>query len=102
MAKSAETALQKLTFEQAFEELETIVESLETERQPLENLTKIYLRGMQLLRRCQELLDSARQRIEEVRVPELNGSLDASDPTKPSPQPSTPSEDDSDDEIRLF
>jgi len=54
------------TFEEALEHLETIVEDLEGGRMPLEELVTNYGKGTQLLKRCQESLAEARQRVESI------------------------------------
>jgi len=65
MAKS-EPQLADMTYEQAFKELEGIIESLETEQKPLEESLKIYERGQLLLQYCTALLDQADLRIRQV------------------------------------
>ncbi|HPS41600.1 MAG TPA: exodeoxyribonuclease VII small subunit [Anaerolineaceae bacterium] len=65
MAKT-EPQLADMTYEQAFKELEGIIESLETEQKPLEESLKIYERGQLLLQYCTALLDQADLRIRQV------------------------------------
>lgn len=65
MAKT-EPQLADMTYEQAFKELEGIIESLETEQKPLEESLKIYERGQLLLQYCNALLDQADLRIRQV------------------------------------
>ena len=65
MAKT-EPQLADLTYEQAFKELEGIIEALETEQKPLEESLKIYERGQLLLQYCNALLDQADLRIRQV------------------------------------
>ena len=50
-------------FEDALEELETIVERMENGEPSLEQSLKLFERGMALTRRCQKALDDAEQRI---------------------------------------
>ncbi len=50
-------------FEDALEELETIVERMEDGEPSLEESLKIFERGMDLTRTCQKALDDAEQRI---------------------------------------
>ena len=50
-------------FEDALEELETIVERMEDDEPSLEESLKIFERGMNLTRTCQKALDDAEQRI---------------------------------------
>ena len=68
MAKSppAGTPESTQTSEDAMSELEAIVHVLEDSRLPLDQLVVNYERGSQLLRVCQQRLDSAQQRIEII------------------------------------
>lgn len=59
--------LDQLTFEQAFEELNTIVQQLESGELALEESVTLYQRGRALSAHCQSLLDRA-----ELRVNQLN------------------------------
>ena len=69
MAKtSAPKLVEKLTYEEAFTELENIVNALEGEQNPLEEAMTLYERGQALAQRCSDLLDGA-----EVKVRELSG-----------------------------
>ena len=52
MAETGNTDIKKLTFEQAIDQLETIVKRLEEGKVPLEESVAIYERGEQLKRRC--------------------------------------------------
>jgi exodeoxyribonuclease VII small subunit len=54
------------TFETAMERLEHIVEQMESENLPLEDLLKRYEEGIQLVKVCEEKLKSAEQRIEII------------------------------------
>ena len=51
------------TFEQALQEFETLVESMERDELTLEESLKKYERGMELSRVCQLALEEAEQRI---------------------------------------
>lgn len=65
----ADTAdIKKLTFEQAIDELETIVKRLEDGKVPLEESVSIYERGEALKRRCEELLRQAEARVEKITL----------------------------------
>lgn len=55
-----------LTFEQAFEELETIVGKLEAGELTLEESVALYERGQTLARLCGDLLDNAELRIQQL------------------------------------
>ena len=50
-------------FEEALEELESIVERMEDGEPSLEESLKLFERGMALTRQCQKALDDAEQRI---------------------------------------
>lgn len=56
-----------LSYEQAFAELETIVQTLETGQLPLEQALKMYERGQKLAQFCTGLLDQA-----ELKIKQLN------------------------------
>jgi exodeoxyribonuclease VII small subunit len=62
------TDVQKLSFERAIEELETIVKRLEEGKVPLEESVAIYERGELLKRRCEELLRQAEARVEKITL----------------------------------
>jgi exodeoxyribonuclease VII small subunit len=94
------------SFEEALAGLESIVEAMEHEQLPLEDLVAHYEKGSALLDRCESILQSARGRIELIT---LRNKAEPGSPTGTgdSPDHSLPSgaldEDDSDDDdIRLF
>lgn len=55
-----------VSFEDAMGELEDIVQALESEPLPLDDLVGKYERGMSLLRQCRRQIDSAQLRIEQI------------------------------------
>lgn len=59
-------AVQKLSFEDAMNELEQLVEQIESGEIGLEEAIKRYERGIALIQRCRTVLDSAEQRIAEL------------------------------------
>ncbi|OHC71294.1 MAG: exodeoxyribonuclease VII small subunit [Rhodocyclales bacterium GWA2_65_20] len=59
------------SFEAALQELEHIVQAMESGEAPLEESLASYERGMALLQQCQEALGSAEQKIRMLE----NGSL---------------------------
>lgn len=59
----------QLSYEAAFNELQSIIEALEGDHSSLDEATSLYERGQALVKRCQELLDKA-----ELRVRQLSGS----------------------------
>jgi len=91
------------SFEDALTGLESIVEAMEHENLPLEELVSQYERGSTLLKRCESILDSARERIELITL--RNDSTES--PTKTGNQAGAPSQSESadasdNDDIRLF
>jgi exodeoxyribonuclease VII small subunit len=58
----------RLSFERAIEELETIVKRLEEGKVPLEESVAIYERGEVLKRRCEYLLRQAEARVEKIAL----------------------------------
>jgi exodeoxyribonuclease VII small subunit len=93
-------------FEDALAGLESIVEAMEHEQLPLEDLVAYYEKGSALLDRCESILQSARGRIElitlrnknEVEPESRTGATLASTPLSGAPEDS----DDDNDDIRLF
>lgn len=65
--------LDQLSYEQAFDELQTVIAQLEAGDKALEETLALYERGQALYQRCTTLLDQA-----EIKVQQLNqdGSLD--------------------------
>ena len=55
------------SFEQALQELQTIVNALETGNVSLDDSLGLYERGVELVRLCSKCLDEAQQRISVVR-----------------------------------
>jgi exodeoxyribonuclease VII small subunit len=55
-----------LTYEQAFEELESVVERLQAAELPLEEALVLFERGQALASRCQELLDQAELKLRQL------------------------------------
>ncbi|MES2983388.1 MAG: exodeoxyribonuclease VII small subunit [Verrucomicrobiota bacterium] len=88
-----------LSFEDALASIEEIVDSMEGEQLPLEDLVTQYEKGSVLLKHCESVLSSARKRIELITL------ANREENSQPSP-PSTSSENDevSDEsnDIRLF
>lgn len=62
----ADTDVKKLSFENAIEELESIVKRLEDGKVPLEESVAIYERGEALKRRCEDLLRTAEARVDKI------------------------------------
>jgi exodeoxyribonuclease VII small subunit len=68
MAKSENTPIDAMSYEQAYAELEMIVNALESGNQPLEDALSLFERGQKLTRHCADLLAKA-----ELKVQELSG-----------------------------
>jgi len=60
--------VEELNYEEAFAELETIVNVLEGEQNPLDEAMSLFERGQALVKRCGALLDGA-----ELKVRQLSG-----------------------------
>lgn len=86
------------SFEDALNELEAIVQAMEEEQLPLEELVSRYEKGMQLLNRCQTVLGSARARLETIS----KQSATANPLTGDDSEDTDISDDENDDDIRLF
>lgn len=91
---------ESLSFEQAISELESIVEQMENEQLPLNELIDQYEKGVRLFSACDQLLGQARERLELItlKAREQRGSTPVQ-----SPHPQAPGDGESDDDdIRLF
>jgi exodeoxyribonuclease VII small subunit len=76
--------VEALKFEQAIEQLEQLIEQIESGELGLEESLTQYERGMALIDRCRQVLSSAEQRIAELTVTpqgglEAVGEAEASD-----------------------
>jgi exodeoxyribonuclease VII small subunit len=95
-----------LSFEEALGELEALVERMEEDQLPLEELVADYERGHKLQLRCEALLNAAKQRLEMITLrAAAEIPLDSrAEPTDSSGLRASEDADDepSDDEIRLF
>ena len=95
------------SFEEAFANLEAIVEAMESDKLPLEDLVKHYEKGTECLNRCEAILNVARDRIKLITLRNQGEiSLEAGAAATEAPQPPAPSgqpgDSDDDDDIRLF
>ncbi len=61
--------LEKVTFEDALQELESIVASLERGEVSLDDAIVAFERGTQLKSHCQARLEEARMKVEKIKVP---------------------------------
>lgn len=75
MAEDEPTA-NETTFEDAIEQLEALVDSMESGDVPLTDLVQKFEQGTQLLRHCQQKLGEAEQRVEILRKNEEGLALE--------------------------
>jgi len=88
------------SFEQAVAELEAIVEQMESEQLPLNELIDQYEKGVRLFSACNKLLGEARERLELIT---LKAREQTDSTTAQSARSSTTGEGESEeDDIRLF
>ena len=66
MAKSEIKPIDKLTYEQAFAELEAVVSALETGEQSLDEAMALFERGQALTKHCAGLLDKAELKVQAL------------------------------------
>jgi exodeoxyribonuclease VII small subunit len=66
---SSPKTVDQLSYEAAFEELQSVIAALEGEQRSLDEATSLFERGQALVKRCGELLDQA-----ELKVRQLSGS----------------------------
>ena len=88
------------SFEDALAALEAIVESMEHEQLPLEELVASYEKGSALLDHCEAILKTARGRIELITL--RNHSDSPLDAQPSASSPATAEAPNDDDDIRLF
>jgi len=67
-AKGENSDIVSMSFEQALEQLEDIVDNLERGDVPLEQSIRIYERGEALKKHCEKLLKSAENKVEKIRL----------------------------------
>lgn len=65
---------EEMTFEQAVEALEAIIEQIEQGEIGLEQSVTAYQRGIALIKRCRAVLGRAEQRIEQLTLDELEAT----------------------------
>ena len=63
-----EDDIKKMTFEQALDALERIVDDLERGEVPLDESIRIYERGEALKTHCDRLLKAAEDKVEKIRL----------------------------------
>lgn len=68
MAESKPKAAAKLSFEEAIDELEGLIEAIEAGEIGLEEVLTRYERGVGLIRRCRDVLERAETKLKKLRV----------------------------------
>ncbi|WP_435299534.1 exodeoxyribonuclease VII small subunit [Timonella sp. A28] len=68
LSDEEKTEIAELGYEAARDQLIAVVQQLEAGSQSLESSLALWERGELLAQRCQEWLDGARQRLDEVRA----------------------------------
>ena len=58
--------IEKITFEQAIQQLKGIVDRIEQGEIPLQNSLEQYEKGMALIKHCRDILQKAEKRIERI------------------------------------
>ena len=79
---SDEPKIEDLSFEQALEQLESIVESLEQGNVPLDKSISYYERGEALRNHCRKLLQVAEDKVEKIRL-DSSGNPNGTEPLEP-------------------
>ncbi len=92
--------VKSLSFEQALEELESIVEQMENQQLPLNELIDQYEKGVRLFSTCDQLLGKARKRLELITLKAREEHASPSVNTVDSESSGDGESDD--DDIRLF
>jgi len=64
--KDANQEIEALDYEEAFQQLESVISLLETGNQTLEAALELYERGQLLIQRCMSLLDTAELRVKQI------------------------------------
>ena len=91
------------SFEQALEELEEMVDTMESGDLTLEELITSYEHGAKLISHCESVLDGARKRLDLITL-KTKPSEGGNEKSKPGASSDTdkPQNNSNDDEIRLF
>ncbi len=65
-AQDGKSPVEELTYEQAFAELEAVVNELESDKSSLDDVMALFERGQELARYCTRLLDQADLKIQQL------------------------------------
>ncbi|MEA3337653.1 MAG: exodeoxyribonuclease VII small subunit [Chloroflexota bacterium] len=68
--------MEKLTFEQAYEQLEQTVHAMEAGDLPLDETLALFEKGHKLARYCDQLLNDAELRVQQI-VPDGSGGFES-------------------------
>ena len=107
-SKKTEVNDKSPSFEDALEELEAMVERMESGQLPLEKLISNYERGAELIGHCESVLENARKRLDLITLkPKAAAGQSSTDSPdnfnqEDAQEGTSPSNDHNDDEIRLF
>ena len=82
--RSADPAIEALSFDAALAELQRTVSELEAGGQPLEEAIALYERGVALQARCERLIGDAQLRVQQL-VARAGGVLETRDVTTDEP-----------------
>ncbi len=66
MPKKEETAIDGMSYEKAFAELEKVVSSLENDQLTLDDSMRLFARGQSLVEHCSKLLDTAELKVQTL------------------------------------
>ena len=75
--------IEKLTFEQAIQQLKGIVDRIEQGQIPLQDSLEQYEKGMALIKHCRDILQKAEKRIERISKEEPPEPQKEQDDSKP-------------------
>lgn len=106
--KKKDSSAKSPSFEEALEELDAMVETMESGQLPLEQLISSYERGAELISHCESVLGNARKRLDLITLkPKAAAGQSSTDSPdnfnqEDAQEGTSPSNDHNDDEIRLF
>ncbi len=69
-------AVDELTYEEAFRELESVLDALESDEHTLDETMLLYERGQELARHCGKLIERAELKVKKLAGDDLTDFLD--------------------------
>ena len=69
---SDDKKISDMAYEEAYSELEKLVSMLENDQLPLEQTIGLFEKGKNLLRHCQDLLDKAEMKINQLTTDQID------------------------------